>query len=278
MNQQVVTLSLNNNNQGDNVSKSKLKVGDTFQSTSGNTYSVIELLPDCKSRVKFNDEFGYETIVDNDNLSRGRIKNPYYRKIFGLGYFGVGPYKSKLGSAKAGHANTKEYSAWINMLSRCYYDKYIQRNTGNKTYEDAVVCVEWLNFQTFAKWFSDKYNPIETKEPRLKVALDKDILGDGSKLYSPETCSVIPFELNSSLIGCAGILIGEGKIGCRLNKNGKYSITLSRNGITRGVSKLNLVEDCFNVYMEHKRSILKELVEKYKHILELKVYEKLTQF
>jgi len=257
----------------------KLKVGDTFQSTSGNTYTVIENLADCKFKVKFNDEFGYEVVADNTTVRKGNLKNPYHGKLFGKGYFGVGPYKSKLGPTTQGFANTKEYMAWINMLSRCYYDKYIQRNTGNKVYEDAEVCDEWLNFQNFARWFTEKYLDIQLKEPTIKVALDKDILSEGSKLYSPETCAIIPVEINGALTGCSGVLSGKGKITCRLTKNGKYSITLTnRDGTTRGVQGLNSVEDCLSVYMEHKRIVLRELAEKYKHILEHKVYEKLAKF
>lgn len=258
--------------------KTKLKLGDTFQSTSGNTFSIIELLPDCKSKVKFNDEFGYEVVVNNTALRKGTIKNPYYRKLFGKGYFGVGPYKSKLGPGSQGYPNTKEYMAWINMLSRCYYDKYTFRTTGNKVYDDAEVCDEWLNFQTFAKWFTEKYMYTQLKEKGIKVALDKDILGEGSKLYSPETCSLVPVEINAALIGCSKVMVGKHSVNPRLLKNGTYSINLiSFDKKTIIVSGLKSKEECLNEYMKQKKLILIELAKKYKHIIESNVYEKLTE-
>jgi hypothetical protein len=257
----------------------KLKVGDIFQSTSGNTYTVIENLADCKSKIKFNDEFGYEVVADNYAIRNGRLKNPYYRKLFGKGYFGVGPYKSKLGPGSQGYPNTLEYTAWINMLSRCYYHTNKTKVQNNMVYKDVEVCPEWLNFQTFSEWFTEKYNLVKSKEPYIKIALDKDILSGTSKIYSPETCSIIPSEISMSLIGSSGVLIGKGKINCRLTRNGKYSITLhNRDGTTRGVVGLNSKEDCLNVYMEHKRTVLKELAEKYKHVLEHRVYDRLIQF
>jgi len=256
----------------------KLKVGDTFQSTSGNTYTVIENLADCKSKVKFNDEFGYEVITDNTNVCKGSLKNPYYRKLFGKGYFGVGPYKSKLGPGSQGYPNTKEYMAWINMLSRCYYDKYTFRTTGNKVYDDAEVCDEWLNFQTFAKWFTEKHDYTQLKERDIKVALDKDILGEGSKLYSPETCALVPVEINSALIGCSKVMTGNYCVKYNKLKNGTYSLSLNKPDKTVvRISDLKSPEDCFNEYIKHKKVILIELANKYKHVIEQNVYDKLTE-
>jgi len=259
------------------MSKSKLKVGDTFQSTSGNTYTVIENLADCKSRVKFNDEFGYEVVAENTTIRKGNLKNPYHRKLFGKGYFGVGPYKSKLGPATKGYPNTKEYMAWINMLSRCYYDKYIFRTTGNKVYDDAEVCDDWLNFQTFAEWFTEKYIYTQLKERDIKVALDKDILGEGSKLYSPETCALVPVEINSVLIGCSKVMTGEHRIKYNSLKNGNYSITFSNFGKLIYVSGLKSKEECFNQYIIQKKLVLIELANKYKHVIEENVFNKLTE-
>lgn len=54
-----------------------------------------------------------------------------------------------------------------------------------------AVCDEWLIFSNFEKWF-DKYW-------KVGYQVDKDLLGD--KVYSPETCVMLPKRLNVLLAG-----------------------------------------------------------------------------
>ena len=43
----------------------------------------------------------------------------------------------------------KYYTAWKNMLKRCYSNKYLE---SRPSYIDASVCSEWLSATTFKKW------------------------------------------------------------------------------------------------------------------------------
>lgn len=46
-----------------------------------------------------------------------------------------------------------------------------------------------MYFSNFLKWFNGNY---------IKgYALDKDILIKGNKVYSPETCCFVPYEINT---------------------------------------------------------------------------------
>ena len=101
-------------------------------------------------------------------------------KIYGIGFIGVGNYKSR---NKTGH--TKAYNAWAAMLQRCYDSKLHLRNP---TYKECSVIEEWYNFQNFAGWFEKNY--IDGYQ------LDKDLLIKGNKIYSPETCCFVPKEIN----------------------------------------------------------------------------------
>ncbi|HET8689672.1 MAG TPA: hypothetical protein VFM18_23950, partial [Methanosarcina sp.] len=82
----------------------------------------------------------------------------------------------------------KAYNVWHGILSRCYSPK----NTNYKNYggHGVTVCDEWLVFQNFARWYLEQYS-----EPNWHI--DKDILVKGNKIYSPETCCIIPGELNT---------------------------------------------------------------------------------
>jgi hypothetical protein len=80
------------------------------------------------------------------------------------------------------------YGVWVNMLMRCYSDKFQE---SNPTYIGCVVCENWLTFSNFKEWMSTKnWNNNE---------LDKDMIIPLNKVYGPEFCSFIPKELNALL-------------------------------------------------------------------------------
>ena len=72
--------------------------------------------------------------------------------VYEKGVCSKGKYKSKINGK-----HTKEYLVWRSMISRCYNKDY----HGYNNYKDVEVCDEWLDFQTFAEWFTDNYYSIE---------------------------------------------------------------------------------------------------------------------
>lgn len=78
------------------------------------------------------------------------------------------------------------YSAWQNMLKRCYY------TNNTVSYTPAVVCDSWLQFSNFLAWWKVHY--IEG----LELDKDQECIMRGLKIsvYSPETCRYIPKWLN----------------------------------------------------------------------------------
>lgn len=74
------------------------------------------------------------------------------------------------------------------MINRCYGESFQKKHP---SYFDCEVCEEWLIFSNFKAWM-EKQN-WEGKH------LDKDLLVDGNKLYSPETCVFISSNLNNFL-------------------------------------------------------------------------------
>jgi hypothetical protein len=77
------------------------------------------------------------------------------------------------------------YTVWCNMLHRCYYEPYSIRYP---TYKGCSVCEEWIHFSNFKSWMETQ--DFEGKE------LDKDILVEGNKIYSAETCRFVTKQLN----------------------------------------------------------------------------------
>ena len=85
------------------------------------------------------------------------------------------------------------YTKWVSMLRRCYSAKY---HASRPTYKGCTVCDEWLTFSNFRGWMITQ--EWEGKE------LDKDLLGRGSKVYSPNTCVFIPREVNTFITNNTG--------------------------------------------------------------------------
>lgn len=82
------------------------------------------------------------------------------------------------------------YACWRDMLKRAYAKSYYEKHA---TYQDVTVCEEWHRFSNFKCW-------METQDWKGKQ-LDKDILVDGNKVYSPETCCFISQRLNKFMLG-----------------------------------------------------------------------------
>jgi len=77
------------------------------------------------------------------------------------------------------------YSVWYDMFRRCFLS---DGKRGQKNYTSCSVCEEWLTFSNFKKWMEKQ--DWEGKE------LDKDLLVEGNKIYSPSTCTFISHDLN----------------------------------------------------------------------------------
>ena len=78
----------------------------------------------------------------------------------------------------------KIYDIWYGMLSRCYNPK----SSSYKNYSNVEVCEEWLCFSNFNNWY--KRYGVEGWD------IDKDLFSTENKIYSPQTCCLLPNELN----------------------------------------------------------------------------------
>ena len=105
----------------------------------------------------------------------------------------------------------KYYTAWVNMLKRCYSEKFLE---SKPSYIGTSVCNEWVYASEFKKW-------MEQKDWSGK-SLDKDIIVPGSKLYSPETCAFV-LQATNLFVTASDASRGDYPIGVYLCKRtGKY--------------------------------------------------------
>ncbi len=99
---------------------------------------------------------------------------------------GVGINDANYLVKRRGHKVCPYYKTWHNMINRCYSQSYSKRFTA---YLGCTVDESWHYFMTFKDW-------METQDWEGQH-LDKDLLIDGNKVYSPETCCFISRSINN---------------------------------------------------------------------------------
>lgn len=103
------------------------------------------------------------------------------------------------------------YQTWKSMIVRCYSSKFQERSP---TYKGCTVSEDWFTFSNFKAWMA-------TKDWDGKQ-LDKDLLFEGNKVYSAETCVFVSQAVNS-FTNDHGAKRGEWLIGVILDKkNDKF--------------------------------------------------------
>lgn len=162
--------------------QSKVAVGDIFTTNEGCEVTVVGYENAFKVTIEFQYPSEYKKVVRAEHLKNGSIKNPYLPKVYGVGYIGEGEH-----SAKEGGKKTSAYAAWHGIMQRCYDPKMQKRHP---TYIGCTVHPDWHNFQVFADWFygHEFYS--------LGYEVDKDLLIEGNRVYSSNSCCVVPQDLN----------------------------------------------------------------------------------
>jgi len=164
----------------------------------------------------------------------------------------------------------KEYKLWSGVLQRCFYEKYKQNQP---TYKDVTCSKDWLSMTKFV----DDVSQMEGFG-LSGWELDKDILQKGNKLYSKDTCCFVPHEVNSLLTKCDNCR-GEYPVGVYFHKApGKFMARLAINGKEKFLGYFNTPEEAFFAYKAAKEAKIKAVAEKWKHLLDDRVYQALLAY
>jgi len=247
------------------MNRNEIKVGDRVSSKS---YGVFTCIEEKKKTghcvIRF--DTGYTNEVLTSDAIKGKVKDPLYPSVSGVGFIGSGEYISHLSLNKP----TSEYTAWLNMLKRCYYASDGNRLKGCRSYDNVLVCEQWLNFQEFAAWYSPRREVFD-KHGIIRPALDKDILmvSGKQKVYSADTCCLVPVEINCAVIG-----IENNQTGILKQNAGYY--TRFRGKRIPGV--FETIEETIAVRKAVKQDYLISLATKYQEVIEPRVYDKLCSW
>lgn len=227
-----------------------MQKGSIHKTKNNGSLEVVDYLGAASVFVRFT-ETGYETKTSSAHIRSGMVKGPYARNIFGVGFIGEGRFKS---SNKSGRSS-KEYSKWRGMIARCYSERELLRKP---CYEGVSVCDEWMNFQNFAEWLSCRM-----PSDGGSYAIDKDIKIFGNKIYSPETCLIVPSIINGFVIDQESRR-GKYKIGVSFHRNTGKFVSQCNNPITKKLENLgyfSLEADAHNAWRKRKSELASLLIK-----------------
>ena len=69
-------------------------IGEINTNSYGTPMVIVEYKNTRNTVVEFQDEYKYRMKVTYDRFVKGNISNPYDKTMYGIGYLGVGLYKS----------------------------------------------------------------------------------------------------------------------------------------------------------------------------------------
>lgn len=242
------------------------RIGTIRKMNNGELFKCIAYRnnADCDFEL-VNKEYNYRIYHKSYwNFERGSMKSPYSKSVCSIGY---------LGGNFTDIAHMPSYKMWNNMINRCYNTRTDRRRDIN--YLECSVDEEWHSFYNFNKWFEEEIKKYKSNE---KMCLDKDLLVKNNKVYSKETCVLIPDRVNIFLTKTTfkrgDYPIGVYKKGykfraqcCDPFKERRRMLGLFKNPI-----------DAFLCYKETKEQYAKELANYYDGKINQKAIEALRNY
>lgn len=203
--------------------------------------------------VKFQDSFGAIIHGAYREFKNGRIKNPYYPDVYGVGMTG---YKYK---AFENGKDVREYKIWHSILQRCYNEV---TQLKQPTYKGCTVSDDWKFYENFYEWIHKQDNYKQWKNSN-RWTVDKDIILKGNKIYSSEYCCLIPESVNTLFTkrqndrGCYPIGVYYYKAGNSFRAQCMNPLINKRVLI----GNYNNPNDAFYAYKDYKEDLIKKIAE-----------------
>ena len=232
----------------------KFYEGTVYRNKLGQKFVITNYHNADDVGIKFLDKYGYENRVYMSTIPKGAVKNPYTPGKFGY-FVGDGPYGRK--------RDKKAYFVWADMHQRVYYAKNdIHYMTSDiRSYVYASVDERWHNFQVFAEWY---YEYLKRLNPNYDYFIDKDILQFSKryKVYSPETCCLVPSDINECIAGIY-TTVQNLPLGVRLTKDGVYYAFATCIGVSEEYGPFDNLNDASSCAISNKHRMINELAFKY---------------
>lgn len=245
------------------------RIGEEYFNKKGEHFVITNYKSATDLEVTFDN--GYVSKTSYRNAIEGYVKNRALASIESIGIIG------NMKSYESGKP-TKEYQCWHDMIVRCFSERSKKEKP---TYKDVSCCKEWLVFENFYNWLQRQENYQILKNSNVIWNLDKDILVKGNKIYSPETCCLVPKVINTLLLKPSKTT-NIYPIGVGYDKNWKYfySYCWKPDGTRSRHTGFKNPMDAFLQYKKDKEQHVREIAlrESKKGYITKKCYEALMRF
>lgn len=232
----------------------KQRLGEIKLSNDNCLMKIIEYNKANDIVVEFQDDYKAKVHTQYSNFKTGNVRNPFSKSVYGIGVVGD-KYEVQQSNGK----RTREYAAWRNILKRSFNKEYKEKHP---TYQNVTCCNDWLYYPNFYEWLHSQPN-FEKWHENKKWSVDKDILIKGNKLYSPETCCLVPQNINA-LFTKRDNCRGNCPIGVTYNKKSKRYWAQCENQLTNENSYIGAYDTelkAFEAYKNKKEYIIKQVAE-----------------
>lgn len=207
------------------------RLGEQLSNNQGCLMKIVEYNDSHNIVVEFQDKHKYRTNTRYKDFIIGGVRNPYHPNVYG-GILGV-KY-----SAKVNGKTTKEYSTWHNMLQKCTNDR------------ENIICDEWILYENFYEWLHKQEN-FDKWFNGVRWNLSNSIVS-GNKVYSPEMCYLIPYNLKQLLEKLN--IVADDLPEYLIQKHKKFTVFKIKQVAKEEFSKGNITNECY-------KTIVKRLTE-----------------
>lgn len=178
-------------------------------------------------------------------------------------------------------ASYHAYTVYNGILARCKSTE--ETDSIHKCYNKSLMWQGWLDDpKSFVKWYLEHYYECGDEE----MDVDKDLFGDGSGMYHPDFCCILPKGLNT-LLANSKKHYKEGEtpdnvlpLGVSYNsKTGKYASSIQFTGEERPIplSEWDTAEEAFEEYKVLKRADILIVAAKYRENIPDYIYDRLLK-
>ena len=232
-------------------------VGTVYNSDKFGDYEIIYYGSVEDVLIRFHNT-GYVTKSGMQRIRAGGVIDKTLPNVYGVGYSGE--------CDMVDIRKNRSYVVWNSMLKRCYSNrKYVI----SFKYVGKTVSDYFLNYSNFHEWY------INQKGHDLGWELDKDLIISGNSEYSPESCVLVPKEINNVIVkDLSGV---SEYYGVHLVRD-KFRVCVQYMRKNYHLSFHDNLEEASETYIFYKQKLIHEVAEKWKGVVSDRCYNALINY